>query len=201
MTTPKKTPTMRDVFERNKYDLKTSVRKSRAWYSQQVLLLTKQRHTPNSIMRSDAANFKSRIYPGSMYMYMYDPKYKETLPFYDRFPLVIPYATVEGGFMGLNLHYLPYAMRIQLLDNLMIFATNTKMDERTRIKYSWDLVAGAAKFKAAEPCIKRYLNNHVQTQFRKIHPEDWATALLLPVERFVGATKEEVWKNSRKKMK
>jgi len=26
---------------------------------------------------------------GSMYMFFYDPKYKKTLPYYDRFPLVI----------------------------------------------------------------------------------------------------------------
>lgn len=188
---------MHDVFERNKYDLKTSVKRSRAWYSQQVLLLSKQGITPQRLMREDTSSLKARIIPGNLYMFVYDPKLKATLPYYDRFPLVFPYASVPGGFMGLNMHYLPYPLRIRLLDNLLVFKNNDKMDGTTRLKYSWNLIANVAKFKMAEPCIKHYLLPHVKTAFKKVDVNDWATAMLLPVERFQKAPKEQVWKDSQ----
>jgi len=197
MATTPKNPTMHDVFERNKYDLKSSLKKSRAWYSQQVLLLGKQGITPQRLMREDLSSLKSRIIPGNLYMFAYDPKLKATLPYYDRFPLVFPYASVPGGFMGLNMHYLPYPLRIRLLDNLLVFKNNDKMDGTTRLKYSWSLIANVAKFRMAEPCIKHYLLPHVKTAFKKVDVNDWATAMLLPVERFIKAPKEQVWKDSQ----
>lgn len=193
-----KTPTFVDIFEQNKYDLKTSAKKSRAWFNQQVLLLSKKNITPNKLMQG--ANLKARIIPGNLYMFIYDPKLKESLPYYDRFPLVFPYAATENGFMGLNMHYLPYHLRIQLLSRLMVFKNNDKMNETTRIKYSWALISGVAKFRAAEPCIKRYLSDHVKTPYNKVDADNWTTAMLLPVEKFVKAPKERVWRDSQTRM-
>jgi hypothetical protein len=198
MATTPKTPSMHDVFERNKYDLKSSLKKSKSWYTQQVLLLSKQRITPQQLMRENTEDLRARIIPGNLYMFIYDPKLKATLPYYDTFPLVFPYATVPGGgFMGLNMHYLPYPLRIRLLDRLLVFKNNDKMDGTTRIKYSWSLIAGVSKYKMAEPCIKHYLLPHVKTAFKKVDVNDWATAMMLPVERFVKAPKEQVWKDSQ----
>jgi hypothetical protein len=197
MATTTKNPSMHDTFERNKYDLKTAAKKSRAWYTQQVLLLSKQGITPQRLMREDNSSLKARIIPGNLYMYVYDPKTKADLPYYDRFPLVFPYATAPGGFMGLNMHYLPYPLRIRLLDRLMQFKNNDKMDGTTRLKYSWSLIANVSKFSMAQPCVKHYLLPHVKTAFKKVDVNDWATAMLLPVERFVKAPKEKVWKDSQ----
>ena len=71
-----------------------------------------------------------------LYMYMYDPKLKATLPYYDRFPLVFPFSKTPDGFIGLNMHYLPYQLRMVLLDRLLTFRTNARMDETTRLRYS-----------------------------------------------------------------
>jgi hypothetical protein len=197
MATTSKNPSMHDTFERNKYDLKTAARKSRAWYTQQVLILGKQGITPQRLMREDTTSLKARIIPGNLYMYVYDPKTKADLPYYDRFPLVFPYATAPGGFMGLNMHYLPYQLRIRLLDRLLVFKNNDKMDGTTRLKYSWSLIANVSKFSLAQPCVKHYLLPHVKTAFKKVDVNDWATAMLLPVERFIKAPKEKVWKDSQ----
>jgi hypothetical protein len=55
-----------------------------------------------------------------------------------------------------------------------------------------------SKYAAAKPCVKQYLVGHVRTQFRQVESSNWATAMLLPVERFVGASKQEIWADSRK---
>ena len=99
------------------------------------------------------------------------------------------------------MHYLPYDLRIYLLDALLTFKNNSRWDETTKLKYSWALIDGVSKYKAAQPCVKQYLNGHVKSQFRKVSSQDWATAMLLPVERFVGASKQQVWADSRKKIR
>jgi hypothetical protein len=44
-----------------------------------------------------------------------------------------------------------------------------------------------------------YLNGHVVSQFREIEREDWATAMLIPCQQFVGSSSSAVWKDSMKK--
>jgi hypothetical protein len=196
-----KPKTLQDVFERNKYDLLTSVKKSRSWFDTQVTLLTRQNLTPQKVLAGNPDQLTTTLIPGNLYMYGYDPKLKAELPYYDRFPLVFPFRKTPNGFIGLNMHYLPYNLRITLLDRLLVFKTNNRMDETTRLKYSWATIDGISKFDAAIPCVKQYLSGHVKTQFRKVDSADWATAMLLPVERFVGASKQEVWTESRRKMR
>ena len=189
---------IQDVFDQNKFDLLTAVKRSRSWFEKQVAAMATQNITPNKILRGDPSHMRSAIVPGNLYMYKYDPKTKETLPYYDMFPLVFPFRKTQDGFYGLNMHYLPYDLRIRLLDRLLVFKSNSRWDETTKIKYSWALIDGVSRYEAAKPCIKQYLSGHVRSQFRQIPSEDWATAMLLPVERFVGASKQQVWADSRK---
>jgi hypothetical protein len=160
--------------------------------------MAQQNITPNKVLKGEPSHLRSAIVPGNLYMYVYDPKTKDDLPYYDRFPLVFPFRKTQDGFYGLNMHYLPYDLRIKLLDQLLVFKNNSRMDETTRIKYSWALIDGVSRFAPAKPCVKQYLSGHVRSQFRQIYSEDWATAMLLPVERFVGASKQQVWADSRK---
>ena len=193
-----KKSTLLDVFEKNQYDLKTAVKKSRAWFEQQVLIMTRQQLTPQRVLNGNPEQLVTRIMPGHLYMFVYDPKTKAELPYYDRFPLVFPFRKTPDGFIGLNMHYLPYPLRINLLDNLLTYSSNQRFDETTRLKYSWALIDGMSKYAAAKPCVKQYLVGHVRTQFRQVESSNWATAMLLPVERFVGASKQEIWADSRK---
>ncbi|NDB30506.1 hypothetical protein EB169_12225, partial [archaeon] len=85
-------------------------------------------------------------------------------------------------------------------DALYDTINNDKKDQTTKLRISYNILNGAAKFRYFEPCIKRYLNNQVQSRFLYVDPNQWETALFLPLERFVGATKAQVWKDSRKKI-
>jgi hypothetical protein len=129
-------------------------------------------------------------------MFFYDPKTKDTLPYYDRFPLVFPFGKTENGFIGLNMHYLSYRFRIVLLDNLLNFKNTKGIDEKTRLRLSWNLLKGISKHKLVEHCVKSYLTDHVQTQIKMISPNDWTSALMMPVESFAKATTSQVWKNT-----
>ena len=188
------------LFEKYRYD-RNIYKKSSAWFEQQVLLLTKKKFTPQQILRDRKNATSVRILPGNLYMFLYDAKMKETLPYWDKFPLVFPFRAVPGGFYGLNLHYLPYRMRLQLMDRLLQFKNNDKFDETTRLRYSWNLIGGVSKFKSAEPCVKHYLYEQVRSPFAKIESYDWATAMMLPVERFVGANKQAVWQDSKRSIR
>lgn len=185
-----------DIFKKNQYDLKKAASRSSTWYQQQAKLLKTKRLTPDNLMRSDSLQMTRSVVPGSLYMFLYDPKTKDDLPYYDVFPLVFPFKKVPGGFLGLNMHYLPYQARIALLDRLMEFASSKTLNETTKIKYSWATISGVSKFAMAEPCVKHYLTSHVMSSFKMVSPPDWATALLLPVEQFVGASKGTVWRDS-----
>src|SRR5882672_6183900 len=49
---------------------------------------------------------------GQLVMYSYDPKWKDVLPYYDRYPVVIPIELKPDRMLGLNLHYLPPRVRL-----------------------------------------------------------------------------------------
>ena len=192
------TTTFEQIFQNNKVNLASAAQKSRTWFDQQARLIAAQRIQPMSLIRSDSARNKSRIVPGELYLFQYDAKHHDTLPYWDMFPLVFPFSKTPDGFIGLNMHYLPYMYRIKLLDRLMQFKTSKNLTETTKLRYSWGTIAGVSKFKWAEPCVHRYLSSQVQSPYKKIDSGDWATALMLPVERFVGAQKLKVWNESLK---
>lgn len=186
-----------DIFEKNRYDY-SIVRKSKTWFDQQALLLAGKGVTPSRLMADRGIQRSAKIEPGKLYMFFYDPKHKNTLPYYDTFPMVFPWKKTPDGFIGLNLHYLPYPIRVRLMDKLLQFKQNSNMDLQTQLKFSWSLIDGVAKFAPAKPCVKQYLSEHVRSPFMQISAIDWPTAMMMPVERFVGATKEKVWQESVK---
>ena len=184
---------LQKIFDKYRYDANI-VTKSKAWFQQQVTLLNLRNVNERQLFKEQKT--VNKIVPGRLYMYYYDPKTKDTLPYYDKFPLVFPYEALSDGFIGLNMHYLPPFYRIQLMTRLMKFASNTKLNETTKIQYSWSLIAGIARFKIAEACIKRYLSNHVKSPFIEIPANEWHTAMMLPLQRFAKAGYAQVWKDS-----
>jgi hypothetical protein len=116
-------------------------------------------------------------------------------------PLVLPFKQLPDGFLGINLHYLPYLARFNLLGALSRLATDKNMDEKTRIQISWQILNSSTKYLAATACVKHYLNDHLRTRFLKIDYRDWVTAAMLPVENFKKAKKEVVWQDTKNKYK
>jgi hypothetical protein len=161
---------------------------------------------PNTLLASQRTRLTKRPLLGSMYVFRYDPKLKATLPYYDTFPLVIPFDAIRDkgrvitsnpGFMGLNLHYLPYDLRARLLDNLYSFLTNNNMDKDTRFKFSYKLLQRVSQLRFFKPCVKKYLFSHMRSQFFFIESKEWDMAAFLNIARFQGANQKTVWTDSR----
>lgn len=171
---------------------------SLAWYQTQVKALAAAATKPNKLMQN-VPDLTTRLMPGKMYMFFYDAKLKEKLPYWDQFPLVLPFRKVPDGFYGINLHYLPYPVRFKLLGALHEYATDEKLNEDTRVRVNWKLLVNLSRVAPVKACVKHYLDDHVQSRFLNIKYPDWVVASLLPVERFVGASKSKVWQDSREK--
>ena len=195
--TNQKSLSMYDVFQRHRYNLTAANKNSYSWFAQQASLLKSEGYTYKRVLREQGYKHPTKVTPGKLYMYIYDAKHKATLPYWDMYPMVFPFSPLKDGFIGLNMHYIPYAFRIRLLDKLMEI-DGTKNTQNVKLKLSWQLIQGSSKLKLLEPCVHRYLTHHVVSQFREIERKDWATAMFLP-EQFIGANKTAVWKDSVKK--
>jgi hypothetical protein len=168
---------------------------SQEWFKKNVTNLTVSRQ---GVLKDTALDRTTQQIRGSMYMYFYDPKFKETLPYYDRFPLTIIVDSAPGGFYGLNLHYLNYNTRAKFLDDLMSFgpAKSTENSRLTKLRYQ--LISSVRKYKEFKPCFKHYLGKHVVSQFARVPMTDWEIAIFLPVEQFKKKSKTSVWNESLK---
>ena len=168
---------------------------SRAWLRAKV----KDLKPTSSALMNDRDRLKNKSMIGRMYFYFYDPKTKDSMPYYDQFPLVIPIEKYNDGFLGLNLHYIHPKHRMVLLDKLSDTLSNDDYDEKTKLKINYRYLAAASRIFEANPCIKRYLFTQIQSRFLEIAADEWDIAAMLPVESFVGATTSKVYADSRKK--
>ena len=144
-----------------------------------------------------AGGLTSKMWLGKMYFFVYNPKHKMTLPYYDMFPLVLPVERYSDGFLGINFHYLAPKERAHLLDEIKIFVNDKTLSEKTRIMLTYDMLRGFTKFKRAKPCLKRYITMYMKTQFIPILPDEWGPAIFLPVENFKKMSKKAVWIESK----
>lgn len=181
-----------DMVSRPSVSISRSNNEAIKWFNNRTRAL------PNSInqLMTDQTRVKSRIEIGHMYFFSYDPKTKDDLPYYDRLPLIFPFNSTSAGIYGINMHYLPYGLRAKLMDALYSIISDTRFDEKTRLKLSYDVLNSTSRFKYFKPCIKQYLYSHIRSQFVHIRADEWNNALFLPVERFQKASKERVFRDS-----
>lgn len=166
---------------------------ARAWLRMKIKDLKPTR----AALLKDRDRLKERSVIGKMYFYFYDPKTKEKMKYYDRFPLVIPIESYNDGFLGLNLHYIHPKYRMTMLDKLSATANNSSYDEKTKLRVSYQYLTAASKVFEATPCIKRYLFSQIESRFLEISADEWDIAALLPMESFVGASTSKVYADSQ----
>ena len=158
--------------------LRKSGKEPYQWYRNRI----KELGSPSQAQLIRDGKITGRVSFGALNMFIYDPKLKNKLPYYDTFPLVLPIESYRDGFLGINFHYLPYALRARLLSRLDPNANYSALKNVRLVK----------------PTLKRYLNSNVRSRFRKLEEEDFMTAIMLPVQRFRKSSASKVWSDSRK---
>ena len=171
-------------------------RQSRDWFRKKVQSMKSLNR--RALMREEEIIMRNRGGVGGMYMFFYDPKTKDKLPYYDNFPLIVFVEGTKGGFYGLNLHYLPMTLRAKFLDGLMDQTNNGKFDETTRFDLSYDYLRRAAKMKYFKPCFKKYLTSHVEGRLAMVPAPEWEIATFLPTAQWSKSSQSKVYADSRK---
>tara|TARA_R110000850_G_scaffold245317_8_gene370192 strand:+ start:191 stop:772 length:582 start_codon:yes stop_codon:yes gene_type:complete len=144
---------------------------------------------------------KSKPVVGSMVTYAYDPKYKKTLPYYDKFPLIILLEPIsKGTWLGLNLHYITPKQREVFIESILKYTNTKKIGSNTIFKIDWGKVKNLP---FAPHMIKRYLLGHVRSSINAIPPNEYINAIHLPTQQFMSKGKRfssrKVWKDAKRK--
>ena len=152
---------------------------SERWYKFKVKQVMGTRGSFRGVM-ADADTDKRSSQPefGNLNLFWYRPKTAKKLPYYDAFPIVLPFEKHRDGFTGINFHYLPIYMRIKLLE---LLDGGFGDDDKGKLNVFWrDL----KELKLARHIVRRYLASNVKSLFLHIPLEDMFVGVLLPVEKF-----------------
>ena len=194
---------MSNLFQTLEYEafrsgINPRTKQAQDWFRKKAQQM--RRVNRNELMRENELNLVNRQNPliGSMNMFFYDPKGKDTLPFYDRFPLAIIVGPAPKGFYGLNLHYLPPILRAKLLDALLDITNNDKYDETTRFELSYKTLQGTSKMRYFKPCFKHYLTQHVKSRLARVSSPEWEIATFLPTASWEKSSAANVYREARK---
>ena len=139
---------------------------------------------------------RTKFLMGGLYYFYYDPITKDEMPYYDKFPLVMPLKKESDGFIGLNLHYLPLRYRIAFMRKMMPFAVYDENDEIKRIRMTYSMLDSTSRYKEFRPCIKKYLYSRIRSKIIKVEPQEWDIALYLPIQQFRKEKAKTVWQES-----
>lgn len=191
---------MSNLFQKLGYEafragITPRTRESMTWFRQKAHRI--RRVNRRELMKEDPIELRNTFRPGNMFMFFYDPKTKDTLPYYDKFPLVIVVGKAEGGFYGLNLHYISPILRARLLDALLDNTTDKRYDENTRFKVNYAMLNRTSKLRFYKPCFKHYLLDHVQSRLAHVPAPEWEIATFLPMADWRKSRASAVYKLSK----
>ena len=150
----------------------------------QRMVQEEQAERQGTLTEQDENELRSYPVVGHLYFFEYKAKFKNKLPYFDSFPLVYVVKASRGEFWGANLHYLSPKRRVWCIKRLM-----------------------EGRIDIPRNCFHKYLNSYIDGYLLDLASDEWATAILLPVENFVrnvkgkagrmSYTKEMVWEETK----
>lgn len=155
---------------------KISGRPPRDWYRNQVFSAKsiQYENDPDKLIRQekydDSGNTLKRdkntmrVYPRlfRLMFFQYKAKYREELPYYDKYPLAFILDVNPKSFFAINLHYYTPSQRIGIVQSL---AEN--------------------KIPRFEKGAHKYLLSEVKTPYLDLAEQEWETICVMPLEEFV----------------
>jgi len=135
---------------------------------------------------------------GSMYTFRYVPKGRDTLPYYDSWPLIIPFKRFSGGKIhAFNLHYMPPKLRLKTLIHLspLILSSEFAEDRQTGGQENPDYFddnflnirwfhTDRGFLRALKKCTRTYLKSHIKGKLIEFPTQTWPVVVFLPIARW-----------------
>tara|TARA_B100001113_G_C21087772_1_gene612896 strand:+ start:276 stop:935 length:660 start_codon:yes stop_codon:yes gene_type:complete len=149
---------------------------------------------PNQLLQGTGKT--KRLLSGRLYMFNYrNPIAKNTLPYYDMFPvvLVINHRPSKNYFQGLNFHYLPPKYRAEILDELYRYMINEGAEGdsisrtiRARLspRVDYEFMKKRRSMMSFKPLWRRYNLDRVIGQYLYVPPKAWDVITMMPLARF-----------------
>ena len=167
-------PTTKDIAE-------TKTEQSRRWFLEKTRAIGERTASASNELSKTANKKTVPPAPGMMYAFYYNPKHRETLPYYDTYPLVVIVEFNTKGILGLNLHYLPLEIRQKFFYGALLNRKSKKeLTEDTFFKISYEYLKSVRAAKAFRPCIKQYLTSNIRGSIVHIPAPEWEQAIHLP---------------------
>lgn len=187
---------------------KEDEKKSSEWLRLKAKTASKEnkvrRNKRRDKLLGDESRITNTIEAGRLYLFTYDAKLKEELPYWDKSPLTIMFDIASNGnYLGLNFHYLPPILRAKLLDAILDLPTYKT--QKQKIKMSYNIIKSFAASNLAAPCIKQYIPSHIMGNVIEIAREEFNFVVLLPLANFASLTGSSslsrVYSDSKRKMR
>ena len=174
-----------------------NIKKSMDWFRKRIARNFSNVQT--SRMFRDQSLFTDRLTLGKMHFFEYSALNKDTLPVWDRYPLIIPFRAykTKGGsenFVGINFHYLPPVLRMAAFRALLRFKSRDRFVKSTKLDISWKVISTLAQSKYFEHAVKEYRMDQVRSKFVEIPAQSFEIVLFLPLARWQKGSKSEAWK-------
>jgi|GEM_PF-970402 len=187
----------KSYFESQGPKSRRNIKKSMDWFRKRVTKNFSSVRTAR--MFRDQELFSDGLTLGRMAFFEYDAKHKDTLPLWDRYPLVIPfnaYRAKDGTeiVLGLNFHYLAPVLRMAAFRALLKFKTNDRFNKKTKLDFSWKVIMALSQHKYFEHAVHAYRMDHVRSKFVDIPAQSYELVLFLPLARWQKGSKSEAWK-------
>ncbi|QJT71302.1 DNA end protector protein [Vibrio phage vB_VcorM_GR28A] len=196
------------MFRKNRgVQAKINTASARDWFRQRV---SKDLNHNTEAVHKQFTQWKTRGKTdqgliGRLFLFAYDAKHKDQLPVWDAWPLVFFFnATVGDGvnwgeegvvyLHGVNMHYLPPALRLKLFADLIRFKNDSALRDKTRLKLSWQVIKAMESNQLAKHAVKTYRADHIRSQLAEIPPKAWVVVIFMQLARWVKGSKQDAWK-------
>lgn len=190
---------------------KRNITRSNRWFMKRVtkdVRLSRQRVFTQFKQSFDKKMPSDRGLIGRLFLFKYDAKHKDTLPVWDACPLVFFFGTFVGDgqygengvqyLQGINLHYLPPALRLNLFVNLIKANNDTALREKSRLKLSWQFLKAFSAHNLAKHAVKTYRVDHLNSELVEINPRFWEIVIFLQIQDWRKGSNTEAWKGVRR---
>lgn len=173
----------------NKYN-----REAINWYKDQVSKLQIGRM---QLLGDNKIYQHTRPGPGHFCFFFYSAKgYQEgTLPYYDTSPMSLILGAEGKLVSGLNWHYLPLNLRVQLFQQILAIEGGN-FTEKRKLQATYETIKAVTNL--YKPCYKNYLVGRIRSQAVWVPMDSALISIFLPVANFKGASQTKVYADSRK---